>query len=678
MPDKNTSPTRFLATGLQRSAALAVLAVLALLWFAVAWNHQDSEHRELEEIRRETTTLALLFAHEADTIFRSADHALLEMRSTWVHRPANMDHIAKEYGEFLEGAILQMALMDASGKVVYSNLGLPKTPLFLGEREHFKVHTGGLQDQLFVSRPLKGKVSGKWSIQLSRPIFSEAEFAGVVVVSVDPDYFVKFYQNAGIGNDGSASMIRDTGEVMARSGQQGAYVGKLINPSPYADPGAPPQGSFRRKYQTDGIERLSSYFRLPQYGLTVVVGPSLDERLAPLHRQQREIMVAAGLITGLVLLMAGLLMDAAARKEVAHQVLLEAEAAARDSNQRLNEVIWATHICTWEWNVQTGAVELNDRWAELLHYTPAELAPVSIATWGKLVHPDDAKLARDVLAQCFSRALDTYECHTRMRHKDGHWVWVSARGRVVEWAADGKPLRMAGTHQDISARKQAEEALHQSEIYARAIVQTTPACVKLVARDGTLLAMNAAGLAMIEATSEQEAIGRNVYELLAPQYRVAFKDFNERVCGGASGSLEYELIGLKGARRWMETRAVPFQTAPGAEPVHLAITHDITARKQDEEKFCTWPSTTLSRAWPIGRYLPTGCNAIWPAHDETRPVWRCCLWTWTSSSLSTTSMATPWATCCCRRSRNACAPACAIPTLWRVSVVTNLWCCCAM
>ena len=584
MPDKNTSPTRFLATSLQRNTALAVLCLLALFWSAVAWNHQDAEQRALEEIRRETATLALLFANDVDNKFRSVDHGLLALRRVWVSSPAEMDNEAKEHIDYLVDSVLQVGIIGADGNLVYSNLGLPKEPLFLGEREHFKVHTGGLQDQLFVSRPLKGKVSGQWSIQLSRPIFRGAQFAGVVVISVDPNYFVKFYQNAGMGKDGAASMIRDTGEVMARSSGQDKFIGKQVKPSPYADPGAPLQGSFRRKAQVDGIERLSSYYRLPQYGLTVVVGPSLSERLVPLHSQQREIMVAAALITALVLLMAGLLMRAASRKEVAHQVLLKAEAAARDSNQRLNEIIWGTHVGTWEWNVQTGAVECNERCVEMLGYTLAELAPLSVETWRALMHPDDAKLTSDLLAQCFSRELGTYECHIRIRHKDGHWVWVSARGRVMEWAADGKPLRMAGTHHDISERKQAEEALRQSEIYASAIVQTTPACVKLVARDGTLLAMNAAGLAMIEASSEQAVIGRSVYGLLAPSCLVAFKDFNERVCGGASGSLEFELIGLKGARRWMETRAVPFQMAAGAEPVQLAITHDITDRKQVEEK----------------------------------------------------------------------------------------------
>jgi hypothetical protein len=72
---------KFLSTGLQRRAALTMLALLALLWSAVAWNHQDAERRELDDIRHETATLALLFANDADSTFRSVDHALLEVRS---------------------------------------------------------------------------------------------------------------------------------------------------------------------------------------------------------------------------------------------------------------------------------------------------------------------------------------------------------------------------------------------------------------------------------------------------------------------------------------------------------------------------------------------------------------------------------------------------------------------
>jgi len=143
------------------------------------------------------------------------------------------------------------------------------------------------------------------------------------------------------------------------------------------------------------------------------------------------------------------------------EALRESENRFRKQSQRLTEVIWGTDIGTWEWNVQTGETVFNERWAEIVGYTLDELAPISINTWSNLVHSDDGKRSGELLTQCFNRESKTYICEARMCHKNGEWVWVSDRGRVVEWTEDGKPLRMSGTHQDITERKQAEAALQQ-------------------------------------------------------------------------------------------------------------------------------------------------------------------------------------------------------------------------
>jgi diguanylate cyclase (GGDEF)-like protein/PAS domain S-box-containing protein len=124
--------------------------------------------------------------------------------------------------------------------------------------------------------------------------------------------------------------------------------------------------------------------------------------------------------------------------------------------QHLSNIIEGTHVGTWEWNVQTGATKFNELWASIIGYQLSELAPTSIDTWTGFLHPDDAKRSGELLAQHFSADLAYYECEARMRHKDGHWVWVLDRGKVWSWTEDGKPLLMSGTHQDITARKLAE------------------------------------------------------------------------------------------------------------------------------------------------------------------------------------------------------------------------------
>jgi len=130
-------------------------------------------------------------------------------------------------------------------------------------------------------------------------------------------------------------------------------------------------------------------------------------------------------------------------------------------------------------------------------------------------------------------------------------------------------------------RQRAEEALRQSEERFRAIVETSPECVRLVSSDGALLHMNAAGLAMVGAPSLEAVVGQSTYDLVVPEDRERFRAFNERVCSGEKGSLEFEISSLLGGRRQMDTRAVPLRQ-PDGQLVQLAILRDVTDRKQAE------------------------------------------------------------------------------------------------
>jgi PAS domain S-box-containing protein len=139
--------------------------------------------------------------------------------------------------------------------------------------------------------------------------------------------------------------------------------------------------------------------------------------------------------------------------------------------RRLDDILIGTDAGTWERNVQTGEASYNERWAAIVGYTLTELAPVNHETWATLVHPDDLPRAVDLLARHVEERLPLYECEMRMKHKDGHWVWVHARGKVASWTGDGKPLLMSGTHLDISGRKAADLELHRAKESAESAAQ---------------------------------------------------------------------------------------------------------------------------------------------------------------------------------------------------------------
>lgn len=138
---------------------------------------------------------------------------------------------------------------------------------------------------------------------------------------------------------------------------------------------------------------------------------------------------------------------------------LEAQKQLQESNQQLELIIQSTQVGIWDWHIPSGTVIFNERWAKIVGYSLDELAPINIDTWLSLCHPNDVKKSEEKLKAHWNGATDSYEIEVRMRHKDGHWVWVFSTGCVVNWGDDGCPLRMVGTDLDITERKNNEREL---------------------------------------------------------------------------------------------------------------------------------------------------------------------------------------------------------------------------
>jgi len=159
--------------------------------------------------------------------------------------------------------------------------------------------------------------------------------------------------------------------------------------------------------------------------------------------------------SGEPLRMMGSIANITGRKEMEQELLRE--------RQRLAGILDGTHVGTWEWNVQTGETVFNERWAEIIGYNLEEISPTSIETWMQFAHPEDLANSEALLNLHFEGKSPFYECESRMKHKDGKFVWILDRGKVISWTEDGKPLLMMGTHQDITVIKENEKTLQENQ-----------------------------------------------------------------------------------------------------------------------------------------------------------------------------------------------------------------------
>ena len=201
--------------------------------------------------------------------------------------------------------------------------------------------------------------------------------------------------------------------------------------------------------------------------------------------------------------------------------------------ERLNSIIEGTRVGTWEWEIHSGRTRFNERWARIVGYALEELEPTTIETWNSLVHPDDLEVAEEQLREHFSGNTDFYQCETRMRHKDGHWVWILDRGRVVERDADGNPLRMVGTHHDVTERKNIEWTLNLS----RFGIEHAALAIFRIDEEGMILEANRMACRSLGYTRD-ELCGLTVFEIDPTFTRDKWLAHRRRIRERESGTIQ--------------------------------------------------------------------------------------------------------------------------------------------
>jgi len=291
----------------------------------------------------------------------------------------------------------------------------------------------------------------------------------------------------------------------------------------------------------------------------------------------------------------GTYLDITERKQI--------ENALRESEARWQFALEGSGDGVWDWDAASNHVFFSARWKAMLGYAEQEIGN-TLDEWDRRVHPDDKAGVYADLERHFRHETAHYENEHRVLCKDGSYKWILDRGKVIEWAQDGRPTRMIGTHTDITDRKQAETALLESEARLRSITGSARDGIIMMDPRGAISYWNPAAEEML-GYCQDEAIGKNLHELLAPEryleaHRSAFPGFMRTGQGNAIGKT------LELAARRKDGREIPVDLSLSVvslhgEPYAVGILRDITSRKraEEEEKHSEKLSAALEMAGAI-------------------------------------------------------------------------------
>jgi signal transduction histidine kinase len=280
------------------------------------------------------SNLARAFAEHTTKTIEGADQAVRFVRAEYLQDGARFnlnDYLRTR--DIIDEDYHLLSVIGADGFVVTSSQ--PFTRVDLREREHFKVHAEGGADRVFLSKPVLGKVSGKWSIQVTRRIDDPlGHFAGVVVVSMPPSYFTRFYGDVDLGPTGLTALVGRDGVVRARATRTGADQGQDIGKGDlFKALREHRNGTARLRSMIDGIERLYAFRTLERYDLYVVTAMGVDDIYQEPRQRARVWALSALVVTLVIGLFTVHVVRRARRQRRLMQELIISQAKAESANR---------------------------------------------------------------------------------------------------------------------------------------------------------------------------------------------------------------------------------------------------------------------------------------------------------------------------------------------------------
>jgi PAS domain S-box-containing protein len=252
-----------------------------------------------------------------------------------------------------------------------------------------------------------------------------------------------------------------------------------------------------------------------------------------------------------------------------------AERELRESRARLQLALSSSETGMWEIDIPSGKGTIDEQAAGILGYRKSDIGSFR-ADWDALSHPDDVPLIHRRITDYLEGRTPLFESEHRMRHTSGRWIWVVGRGKITHRNADGSCLRISGTMQDITQRKEAEQGLRESEDRYRKLVEISPDAV-ILHQDGKIIYANPAAVRITGAGSSDELLGKAILDLTAPEFRDSVRsNISRDLAGETTPPMELMLLRTDGKPVMVDGRGV--STVIGGRPAVLVALNDITER----------------------------------------------------------------------------------------------------
>ncbi|MBX3665015.1 MAG: diguanylate cyclase [Burkholderiales bacterium] len=449
----SAAPERGLRRFADVNMAIGLFSVLLLgsLWFYMATKHESGYRETVGAAFRQNSNLAVAYDEHIARTLKGLDSALLFVRHEYRRVGRGLD-IARYVGDgVVDGQLFSiLSVVDEHGDIVLSSRHFE--PTNYADREFFRVHRRGGGDVLYINRPVLGRVSGTWQVPMSRRISkADGSFGGVIVLSVDPGYFARFYQKSDIGALGLVTLVGHDGIArVRRTGNTLDFDVDMSGSSLLRQRAQQEHGEFISPGGSDGARHLVSYRTLREYPLIVAVGTAEQEVLREFMRNRNRDYAMALLVTLVIGAFAAMLMVTLARQRRAREALANSETRFRGTFEQA--AIGMAHT-----SMDRRFLQVNQRLCDMLGYARGELMG---RTATDFTHPEDRDSGVRDRQRLLAGEVDSVSAEKRYVRKDGSLLWVNRTVSLVR-DAEGRPLYFLRIVEDITERRRLENELRE-------------------------------------------------------------------------------------------------------------------------------------------------------------------------------------------------------------------------